>query len=73
MSAETSVAGRGIGAWAGQVVLYVLFAAVLGLFSRWPVYHHLPPDTALVKLSMVHAGQPVSARVRVPAATGRRA
>jgi len=55
------VAARGIGAWAGQVVLYALFAAVLALFSRWPVYHHLAPDTALVKLSMVHAGQPVAA------------
>lgn len=46
-------------AWAGQALLYGLFALVIGVFSHWPSYRHLPPDTALIKLSLVHAGQPV--------------
>lgn len=50
---------RGAFAWAGQVVLYGLFALFIGVFSHWPIYRHLPPDTALVKLSLVHAGKPV--------------
>ena len=46
-------------AWGGQLLLYAFFAAVIGLFSRWPVYQHLAPDRALLKLSFSHAGQPV--------------
>ena len=46
-------------AWVGQGVLYAAFAAVIGVFSHWPVYRHLPPDTALIKLSLVVAGKPV--------------
>ena len=61
MPAEQASTPRGAGAWLGQALLYGLFAAVLALFSHWPTYHHLPPDTALIKLSMVHAGEPVSA------------
>lgn len=41
----------------GQVLLYAAFAAVIGLFTRWPTYRHLPADHALVKLSIVHLGQ----------------
>lgn len=45
---------------AGQVLLYGLFALVIGVFSRWPSYHHLGPDEALVKLSFTHSGQHVA-------------
>lgn len=51
--------GRGVRAWVGQGVLYGLFALVIGVFSHWPPYHHLAPDMALVKLSLVHAGKPL--------------
>lgn len=45
---------------AGQALLYAAFAAVIGLFSRWPTYSPLGPGQALVRLSIVHAGQLVS-------------
>lgn len=57
--AATARGPRGAGAWIGQILLYALFALAIGVFSRWPEYQHLPPDTALVKLSIVHAGQRV--------------
>jgi len=47
-------------AWAGQVLLYGVFALVIGVFSRWPQYRHLAPDQALVKLSFTHAGKRVA-------------
>jgi len=47
-------------AWAGQVLLYALFAAVIGVFSQWPVHHHLPADQALIKVSFTHTGKPVA-------------
>jgi hypothetical protein len=50
----------GPGAWVGQVALYALFALVIGAFSRWPVYHPLAADQALIKLSFSHTGKPVS-------------
>lgn len=42
---------------AGQVAGYAAFIAVLGTFSVAPTYRHLPPDTALLKVSLQHAGQ----------------
>ena len=45
-------------AWLGQFLLYAFFAAVIGLFSRWPIYQHLAPDRALIKLSFTHTGKP---------------
>lgn len=51
---------RGPAAWLLQGVLYGLFALVIGVFSHWPPYRHLAPDTALVKLSLVHVGKPVA-------------
>ena len=51
-------------AWLGQFLLYALFAGVIGVFSRWPVYQHLAPDQALVKLSFTHSGKPVGDCVR---------
>lgn len=44
----------------GQVLLYALFAVVIGVFSRWPSYRPLAPDQAMIKLSFSHHGKPVS-------------
>lgn len=44
----------------GQVLLYGVFALVIGVFSRWPPYHHLAPDEALIKLSFTHSGKHVA-------------
>jgi hypothetical protein len=43
--------------YTGQALGYAAFCAVLAYFSTSPVYRHLPPDGALVKLSLQHAGQ----------------
>jgi hypothetical protein len=51
-------------AWLGQLLLYALFALVIGVFSRWPTYQHLAPDQALIKLSFTHSGKPVGDCVR---------
>jgi hypothetical protein len=47
-------------AWIGQLLLYALFAAVIGVFSGWPTYRHLAGDQSLVKLSFSHTGKPIS-------------
>jgi hypothetical protein len=49
----------GPAAWAGQFALYGLFAAAIGVFSQWPVYHPLDPGHALIKLSFSRVGKPV--------------
>lgn len=41
----------------GQVLLYALFALIIGTFSSSPKYHHLAPDQALIKLSFSHHGK----------------
>jgi hypothetical protein len=46
--------------WAGQALLYGLFAIFIGIFSSWPPYEALPPDQALVKVSFIHHGQRVA-------------
>jgi len=46
-------------AWTGQVLLYAMFAAAIGVFSRWPVYHPIGDDQALIKVSLTHAGKPL--------------
>lgn len=46
-------------AWVGQALLYALFALVIGAFSRWPTYHPLASEQALIKLSLIHTGKPV--------------
>ncbi len=46
-------------AWLGQIVLYGLFAAFIGVFSQWPTYRPLAPGQALVKLSFSRVGKPV--------------
>ncbi|MCW5635735.1 MAG: hypothetical protein KIT17_20530 [Rubrivivax sp.] len=50
---------RAPAAWLGQLLLYGLFAAFVGVFSQWPRYHALGPDEALVKVSFVRVGKPV--------------
>ena len=47
-------------AWIGQLLLYALFALVIGVFSRWPPYRHLASGQALIKLSFSHTGKPVA-------------
>ena len=43
--------------YGGQGILYLLFAAFIGYFSTAPVYQHLAPDHALLRLSFRHPGQ----------------
>ena len=51
---------RRYAAWAGQAVLYGVFALVIGVFSGWPPYRALPADQALLKVSFIHHGQRVA-------------
>lgn len=51
----------------GQGLFYALFMGVIGYFSTFPTYTHLPPDETLIKLSFRHAGQRVGeCRERTP-------
>ena len=43
--------------YAGQAVLYALFAAAVGYFSTSPRYQHLRPDEALLRLSFSHSAK----------------
>ncbi|MEO8123000.1 MAG: hypothetical protein ABI633_03025 [Burkholderiales bacterium] len=45
--------------WIGQVLLYGVFALIVGVFSHWPTYRHLADDESLIKLSFTHAAQRV--------------
>lgn len=45
---------------AGQVIVYVAFAAMLGYFSASPAYRQLQPGFGVIKLSFSHAGEPKS-------------
>ena len=47
-------------AGSGQLLLYGLFALVLGVFSGWPVYRPLPADHAVLKVSFIHHGQRIA-------------
>lgn len=49
----------GPAAWAGQLLLYGLFAAAIGVFSQWPRVHPIEPGQALIKLSFTRVGKPV--------------
>ena len=42
--------------YVAQAALYAAFVAVIGYFSNSPAYQHLPPNDALLKLSLSHAG-----------------
>jgi hypothetical protein len=51
----------------GQGLFYALFMGVIGYFSTFPAYTHLPPDETLIKLSFSHAAPHVgSCRQRTP-------
>jgi hypothetical protein len=41
----------------GQVVVYLLFAAFVGMFADSPAYTYFPPDRAQIKLSFSHGAQ----------------
>lgn len=45
---------------AGQIVLYGLFAAFIGVFSAWPAYQVLPADEAVIKVSFITHGRLVA-------------
>jgi len=47
-------------AWTGQVLLYGLFALVIGVFSTWPGYRPLQVGQALLKVSFSHPAQRVA-------------
>jgi hypothetical protein len=44
--------------FAGQILLYAVFAAALGYFATSPAYERLAPDRAVLKLSFSHASAP---------------
>lgn len=44
----------------GQILLYSLFALVIGVFSRWPPYQAIAADQAMLKLSFSHHGKPIA-------------
>ncbi|MBC8242253.1 MAG: hypothetical protein ISR50_05375 [Alphaproteobacteria bacterium] len=50
---------RPAGRYAGQALVYLLFAAFLGYFASAPKYTHFPPDQALIKLSLAHGAKRV--------------
>lgn len=47
----------GIVKWVGQLIVYAGMALWLGHFANRPVYTHVPPNKALIKLSVVHGAQ----------------
>ena len=46
-----------IGVWLGQAILYAALAAVILIFTRWPIYQNLAADSALIKISISHQGK----------------
>ena len=48
----------------GQAAVYAAIVAVIGYFSDAPAYVHLPPEKALIKLSLIHGGQRKGCRER---------
>ena len=40
-----------------QLAWYAAFVGVIGYFSVYPVYRHLAPGTAVIKLAFSHAGR----------------
>ena len=47
--------------YTGQFVAYAAVATFVGYFATQPVFTYLGPDQALLKLSFIHAGQPLIA------------
>lgn len=44
--------------YAAQVALYAAFALVVGYFASAPVYTHMEPDKALIRVTFRHPGAP---------------
>lgn len=42
--------------YAAQTFFYAGFAAAIGVFASWPIYHQAPEGTAQIKLSFNHSG-----------------
>lgn len=51
---------RGPLAWGGQVLLYGVFAVMVGVFATWPGYSPMAPNDALIRLSFTLTSKPVS-------------
>ncbi|MBE9554860.1 MAG: hypothetical protein IMF05_15460 [Proteobacteria bacterium] len=47
----------GLFKWGGQAVIYAGMALWIGYFANMPVYTHLDPELALIKLSVIHSAQ----------------
>jgi hypothetical protein len=45
-----------IARYAVQALFYAGFAAVIGVFAAWPIYHQTPEGSAQIKLSFNHSG-----------------
>ena len=45
--------------YAGQIAMYAVFAATVGLFSVWPGYSMLRDDEAIISLTFSHAAKRV--------------
>lgn len=43
--------------WGGQAVIYAGMALWIGYFANMPVYTHLDPELALIKLSVIHSAK----------------
>ena len=56
-AAQVGAHAAAIFRWAGQVVLYALFAIFIGYFATQPRYRQLGSDEALLRLSFTHPGQ----------------
>jgi len=46
--------------WTGQVLLYGLFALIIGVFSSWPAYRPIGAGQAVVKVSFIHHAQRIA-------------
>lgn len=42
-----------------QFIAYAAFASIVGILSVWPRYQLLPPEQAIISLTISHAGQRV--------------
>jgi coenzyme F420-reducing hydrogenase delta subunit len=45
--------------WAGRAALLAALALPVGIFASWPAWRQLPPDHAVIRLSLTHAARPI--------------
>ena len=43
--------------WLGQALVYLMIAALFGLFSDWPSFSYFPADKAQIVLSFAHGAE----------------